>query len=322
MLVFASHANYNSIIHPYFVSEQFLQSGVEDGPGNWDPLDTPKVNRYAEKRETNSIRKPSNTQTKAPKNNGEPESFARDSFLKQSFKQGYSLRDEKALADYFISNLSKSIDYVVEYLDKTDTIVNFAGLKELFHRKGLNMRFGWIVFMKLQRQRVKAMLGADILARCVKKAIQDKTSRKHKRFTKQMRSQAFTQKDKIEELTNERNEFFMENYAKNMLAQYLNILIRNSSEVPPNAQVPKGTQQARQEEIDEEAFFDDMSTELFLNKMRVLEYAKKLMNAQDLDFFLSAEIIRTIMNVSCLHAGVFLNVKYHLSVKTLLIFFL
>lgn len=281
---------------------------MEEGPGNWDPLDTPKVNRYAEKRETNSVRKPSNTQTKPPKN-GEPESFVRDSFLKQSFKQGYSLRDEKALGEYFISNLSKSIDYVVEYLDKTDNIVNFAGIKELFHRKGLNMRFGWIVYMKLQRQRVKAMLGADILARCVKKAIQDKASTKLKRFAKQMRSQAFTQKDRIEELTNERNEFFMENFAKNLLAQYLNILIRNSSEVVQNAQAPKGTQPTRQE-VDEEAFFDEMSTELFLNKMRVLEYAKKLMNAQDLDFFLSAEIIRTIMNISCLHAGVFLNVRY------------
>ena len=230
--------------------------------------------------------------------------------MKGSFKQN-NLRDEKTLGEYFSANVGKSIEYVVDYLEKTDTIINFEGLKELFHRKGLNMRFGWIVYMKLQRQRAKALVGADILARNLKRLIDNKTSLKQDYFTSQVKIEATMHKDKLDEIMNEKIEFLMENYAKSLFAQYLNIFIKNAGESSPNLQVPKTTQipQNILEVIDEESAFDDMSTELFLNKMRLFDFAKKLLNNQDFDFYLSAEIIRNILNISCLHTNLFIDVR-------------
>lgn len=307
VLVLGYLANQSSIIHPYFISENFLFMSPEDEVQNTlDPVDTSQVGKNG------PVRKPSASQIRLSKiHNADPESFVRDSFLKQSFKQNF-LRDEKALAEYFSGTVAKSIEYVVDYLDKNDAIINNEGLKELFHRKGLNMRFAWLVFMRLQRPRMKALVGADLLARCVKKLVDDQTSSKDKYFRKQFKSGLIAQKDRVDELITEKNDFLMETFAKNLIAMYVTVLIRSTNEPPVNLQPPmssKDPHNTSREAHDEELVFDEIGTELFLNKMRTYDLAKRLLNNQDFDFFLSAEIIRNVTNVACLDASVFLNVR-------------
>lgn len=36
-------------------------------------------------------------------------------------------------------------------MDTTDTVYNVQSLKDLFHRKGLNLRFEWILLSKLRQ---------------------------------------------------------------------------------------------------------------------------------------------------------------------------
>ena len=88
--------------------------------------------------------------------------------------------DEKRFLDYFHTCINKSIDQVCDYLGKTDKIQNFNTLKESFHKRGLNMRFEWIVLAKMERKDMKERLGIDILVRTLKQMLDSATSKKLK----------------------------------------------------------------------------------------------------------------------------------------------
>lgn len=241
---------------------------------------------------------------------GQNDSGYKESFLKQSFKNN-SLKDEKPINEYLMYSVVNSIDYVVDYLEKTDTIMNFTGLSELFHKKGLNMRFAWMVFLKLEKQRAKALVGADILARCIKKLIGIKSSKKNKYFLNSAKSEPFANKDRIDELIIDKNEFVMENYAKTLLVQYITILVKSGNEGGSGLQLPNSKKVPQNMNYqDEEGIFEELSTELFFNKMRIFDFAKKLLNSNEFDIYLSTEIIRTVMNYPCLQANVFFDVSY------------
>ena len=195
MLLFGCLENAETIVHPYFISElSQITNFVDEG------------------------------------------SFiGKESAFKSSFRQeskGY--REERFTPEYYFTNLNKSIESIIEQLDNTDYISNFAGLKELFHRKGVNMRFEWIVWIKLKTQRAKVMVGADIIARCIKRMLNEKTSKRLKSFKKQQRPgiiEATTQRKRMEEVIQDKSEFYLEDYFKKILCQYINILIKDSAEV-------------------------------------------------------------------------------------------
>ena len=191
--------------------------------------------------------------------NTEYDSFRKDSTLNASFKLlRIQQRDEKKFNEYFLPNLTKSIEYVIEYLEKSDSIINFTGLQELFHRKGINMRDEWIVYMKLQHTRMKSMVGIDILVRTLKKTMNILTSKKMRIYKKTWMgiyptqknqnignfngirgdigvditgNNGTTRRDKLEDINAEKLEFFIENYFKKLLASYTNFLIRIGNEV-------------------------------------------------------------------------------------------
>ena len=191
--------------------------------------------------------------------NTEYDSFRKDWTLNASYKLlRIQQRDERKFSEYFLPNLTKSIEYVVEQLEKSDAIINFTGLQELFHRKGINMRYEWLVYMKIQRSRMKAMVGIDILVRTLKKTMNILTSKKLRVYKKTWMGVYNTQKkqnigdhsgvggsfgvgiiggngamkrDKLEDTNSEKMEFFFENYFKKLLASYTNFLIRIGNEV-------------------------------------------------------------------------------------------
>jgi len=277
VLVFATLHNRDTLIHPYFISDQVINQSFADEA--LDPMDLNKTN------------------TKAKPNK---ESFVNTS-LKASFKFNKLSKDEKLFQEYFHSNLAKSIDAIVDQIENTDNIINFTSLKELFHRKGVNMRLEWIVYARLHRERTKALVGCDILARCIKKMLDDKTSKKFKIYVKQSSLSYFeasAMKEKYDEMVNEASDFLVENLYKKLLCQYMNILIKAYTESPN----------------EEEPFYSELQSELFFHRMRVFEMAKKILDPTSLDNFLSGDIISHIINLPCLNANVFMDaIQYHMN---------
>ncbi len=269
VLVFATLMNRETLIHPYFISDSLLGLGV---------LESEQIDM-----------------TKNSKNKqNEPKAPTRFNRINV---------DDKRFQEYLTNNIGRSIDYIVDQLENTDNIINFASLKELFHRKGINMRLEWIVFIKVKNERARALLAADILARCVKKMFDDKTSRKLSRFRKLAPLNYFeasAMKEKFDELLHDKNEFLLENYYKRLLCQCLNILIKGQPDVPE----------------EEEAFYCELSTDIFLHRMRIYDIAKRLLDTRSFDSYLSAELISTVINTGCLQAGLFLDAcEYHLKLS-------
>ena len=68
---------------------------------------------------------------------------------KKDFKVKYTMVNHT-----YSSNIeglfSASIEQVVKIIEQSDNIYNSRPIKELHHRKGLNMRFLWIVLVKLR----------------------------------------------------------------------------------------------------------------------------------------------------------------------------
>ena len=198
MLLFGCLENTETLIHPYFISElSQTASFIDEG---------------------------SFVATQG-----------RESAFRNSFRhdnKGY--KEDRFTQEYFLTNLNKSIESIIDQLDNTDYICNFQGLKELFHRKGVNMRFEWIVWIKLKTQRARVMVGADIIARCIKRMLNEKTSKRLRSFKKNSRPgqlEAQTQRKRVEEIIQDKSEFYLEDYFKKILCQYINFLIKDSAEV-------------------------------------------------------------------------------------------
>jgi hypothetical protein len=107
--------------------------------------------------------------------------------FKKEFKVKYSLAaifsDDIDLNDhlkYIRSLYSASLDYVTKIIEQSDNIYNSQSLKELMHRKGLNMRFLWIVLAKLRVNQYRDMIMIDILIRVMRRIINEEIKLKSK----------------------------------------------------------------------------------------------------------------------------------------------
>ena len=69
---------------------------------------------------------------------------------------------------------------MVKILEQSDTIYNLASLKELLHRKGLNMRFAWLVLSKLRLHTQRDLLMISILLRTMRRIINEEIKLKAK----------------------------------------------------------------------------------------------------------------------------------------------
>lgn len=72
----------------------------------------------------------------------------------------------------------QSIQKIVKTLEDTDSVFSAQALKELMHRKGLNLRFQWILLAKIRSQPHRELLMIHILVRCMKKIIAEETKLK------------------------------------------------------------------------------------------------------------------------------------------------
>lgn len=66
---------------------------------------------------------------------------------------------------------SSTIEQVAKIIENTDTIQNIQSLKDLLHRKGLNLRFEWILLAKLKSGFHRELVMIHILLRTMKKII-------------------------------------------------------------------------------------------------------------------------------------------------------
>lgn len=201
------------------------------------------------------------------------------------------LKDEKTLHDFFYTNLAKSIEAIVEVLENTDTILNFVSLKELFHRKGVNMRYEWIVYSKIQNPRSKALIGCDLLTRALKAILNRNTSRKIKEIKKVEKLTLFDAKDKIEEIVNDIGDFMMDNYSKKILSEYINLLVKGMTDYPE----------------DEIHFYSELQSELFFNRFRAFDAARRVLDMQGVEHLFSADLINSTINLACLSSNIFLD---------------
>jgi hypothetical protein len=78
---------------------------------------------------------------------------------------------------------STTIEQVAKIIENTDTIQNIQSLKDLLHRKGLNLRFEWILLSKLKSGFHRELVMIHILLRTMKKIINEEIKLKAQVFT-------------------------------------------------------------------------------------------------------------------------------------------
>lgn len=66
-----------------------------------------------------------------------------------------------------------SLDHVAKILETSDRISNIDALKSLMHRKGLNLRFMWILLTKLKLKSARDLVMAAILVRIMRKIVNE-----------------------------------------------------------------------------------------------------------------------------------------------------
>ena len=69
--------------------------------------------------------------------------------------------------------LNACLNQVAKVLDKADKINNVTALKDLMHRKGLNMRFAWILLCKTKLISSRDIIMIDLLCRVMKKVVNE-----------------------------------------------------------------------------------------------------------------------------------------------------
>lgn len=79
------------------------------------------------------------------------------------------------------SFFAASIDQVVQIIEQSDNIYNSQSIKELFHRKGLNLRFLWPVLVKLRQNSQRDQIMIEILIRVIRRIVNEEL--KLKAFT-------------------------------------------------------------------------------------------------------------------------------------------
>jgi hypothetical protein len=82
-----------------------------------------------------------------------------------------------------------SLDSVAGILDQSDRISNMYALKELMHRKGLNLRFLWVLLGKVKLQQSRDLIMASILCRTMRRIVNEEAKIKSKSGRKLIKMQ-------------------------------------------------------------------------------------------------------------------------------------
>ena len=66
-----------------------------------------------------------------------------------------------------------SLEQVAKILETSDRVLNIDALKHLMHRKGLNMRFLWVLLTKVRLKQARDVIMAAILVRCMRRIVNE-----------------------------------------------------------------------------------------------------------------------------------------------------
>jgi hypothetical protein len=65
------------------------------------------------------------------------------------------------------------LDQVVQVLEKSDKIFNIQSLRDLIHRKGLNLRICWALLPKLRWNQARELVMIEILMKVMRKIVNE-----------------------------------------------------------------------------------------------------------------------------------------------------
>ncbi len=66
-----------------------------------------------------------------------------------------------------------ALDQVAKIMETSDRVTNIDTLKSLMHRKGLNMRFLWVLLTKVKLKQSRDIIMAAILVRTMRRIINE-----------------------------------------------------------------------------------------------------------------------------------------------------
>lgn len=118
---------------------------------------------------------------------GPSEGFARGNALVVAHNSATEFKLKYALINHTYSASVEQIymqviSQVVRVLEDTDAISNIQALKDLLHRKGLNLRFEWLLLSKVKSNFHRELIMIHILVRTMKKIINEEVKIKAQVF--------------------------------------------------------------------------------------------------------------------------------------------
>jgi hypothetical protein len=165
-----------------------------------------------------------------------------------------------------------ALDSVAKLLNSNhERVPNVAALKELMHRKGLNMRFLWLLMTKVTLKKARALIMVSLLLRVVKKSVYEKIAQKCR-----IDSGPFYNASKSDSVF-ETVAMFVNALLKNKFAKYKHV-------------------------------FDEILLGLFTHRLKILPFATTLgLHVYELNYLESSEILDHVIESGSQNPTLFMN---------------
>jgi hypothetical protein len=206
-----------------------------------------------------------------------------------SFKLKFSI-SQHTYSSGIEAMLQLSIDSVAKVLDGSDKIQNILAYKELLHRKGLNLRFSWILLARVKLQQSRDIILASILCRTMRRIVNEEAKIRSKQSLKT--TKMFTMHNPsngtISVERTEQRKGLLDIY-KDTLVLYVNAVVKNKF--------------AKYKLV-----FDETLLGLFLSRLRILCLLSSLDFTQaEMNYLQSKEILDHIIELPSRNPILFLN---------------
>ena len=90
----------------------------------------------------------------------------------KGFKILYSMT-QHTYANGIDTMFQLALDQVAKIMETSDRVINIDTLKSLMHRKGLNLRFLWVLLTKVKLKQSRDLIMAAILVRTMRRIINE-----------------------------------------------------------------------------------------------------------------------------------------------------
>jgi len=183
-----------------------------------------------------------------------------------------------------------AINSVASVLDSSDKIHNMQAYKELLHRKGLNMRFSWVLLARVKLQHSRDIILVSILCRTMRRILNEEAKIRQKQGFK--RTKMFTMPNSVTGTVSvekhEQKKSPLEVY-KEILALYVNAVVKNKF--------------AKYKLV-----FDETLLGLFLSRLKVLSLLSSLnLSPAEVNYIESKDVLDHIIELPSRNPILFLN---------------